>query len=78
MAKVVFAYILQAVVNGRFYIQSIRSRVLGSDEQVPSRESALPHGSSSLFLVSVRLSGVCERIVPVSVHVRCVARGSER
>jgi hypothetical protein len=54
------AHILEAVVNGRFYVESIAPRVLGSNEQVPPREPALPHGSSGFFLIAVRLRSICQ------------------
>jgi hypothetical protein len=54
------AHILEAVVNGRFYVESIAPRVFGSNEQVLPREPALPHGSSGFFLVAVRLRSICQ------------------
>lgn len=59
------AHILQAVVDGRLYVQSMEPRVLRSDEQVPSRESAFPHCSPGFLLVAVHLSGIYQH-APVS------------
>ena len=53
------AYILQAVMNGRLDVQSIRPRVLRSDEHVLPREPALPHRSPGLLLVAVHLRRIC-------------------
>lgn len=53
-------HVLQAVVNGRFNVQTIQPRVLGGDEYILPREPALPNGPPSFFLIPVRLGGVCK------------------
>jgi hypothetical protein len=52
-------YHLQAVMNGRFYVQTVDARILRSNVYVLSRKSALPQCSPDLFLIAVHLSGIC-------------------
>jgi len=47
-------------VNGRSYVESIDTRVLGGNEHVLPRESALPHGSPGLLLVAIKLRSICQ------------------
>ena len=73
LGRVRGAHILQAVIDGRWYVQSMEPRELRSDEHVPSRESALSHGSPGFLLVFVPLSGICQCMVPVSGVARLEA-----
>ena len=52
------AHVLKAILDGCFDVQSVEPRVLGRDENILSRETALPQGSPDLFFVAVRLSGI--------------------
>jgi hypothetical protein len=52
-------YHLQAVMNGRFYVQTMGTRILCSNVNVLSRKSALPQCSPDLFLIAVHLGGIC-------------------
>lgn len=47
-------------MNGRPYVESIDTRVLGGDEHVLPRESALPDGFSGLLLVAIKLRSICQ------------------
>jgi hypothetical protein len=64
-------YHLQAVVDGRLYVQTMEARILRSNVYVLSRKSALPQCYPDLFLIAVHLSGICPSrcILPVSQSV---------
>jgi hypothetical protein len=66
-------YHLQAVMNGRLYVQTMETRILRSDVYVLSRKSALSQCFPNLFLILVHLSGICPSrcIVPVNESVDC-------
>jgi hypothetical protein len=46
-------------MNGSFYVQTMKARILRSNVYVLSRKSALPQCSPDLFLIAVNLSGIC-------------------
>jgi hypothetical protein len=69
-------HVPEAVCDGSFDIESIKSRILGSDEYILPCEPALPHGFSSLGLIAVHLSGVC--MLPCQRATRVPARERER
>jgi len=71
---------LQAVMNGRFYVQTMEARILRSNVYVLSPEPALPQCSPDFFLIAVHLSSICPSrcIVPIRQPViRSVARTQE-
>jgi hypothetical protein len=53
MRGVGHTYHLQAVVNGRLYVQTIEARILRSNVYVLSRKSALPQCFPDLFFIAV-------------------------
>lgn len=51
-------HIFQAVADGRLDVQAVHSRILGRDEDIFARQSAVPDRDPRLCLVPVYLRGV--------------------
>lgn len=72
-------YHLQAVVDGRLYVQTMEARILRGNVYVLSRKSALLQCYPDLFLIAVHLSGICpSRCIYPSVSQSVSHAGSKR